>query len=70
MLTGQKAAKAGGGAAGQAAPFAEKTAGTGGWAANWGKLQKCAMLAAQKHDTQAANPGIIQNPPKFDLRGI
>lgn len=48
----------------------KKIAGTGGWAANWGNLQKCAMLAAQKHDTQAAKSGVIQNPPKFDLRGI
>lgn len=38
--------------------------------ANPGHLQKCAMPAVQKHAIQAAKPGVIQNPPKFDLRGI
>ena len=35
-----------------------------------GNLQKCAMPEAQKHAIQAAKSGVIQNPPKFDLRGI
>ena len=75
LLTGQKAAKAGwrvfdsgrrGGGPIQA--IGKKI--TWRWQANRGNLQKCAMPAAQKHAIQAVKPGVIQNPPKFDLRGI
>lgn len=78
LLTGQKAAKAGwrvfdsgrrGGGPIQA--IGKKI--TWRWRANPGYLQKKrqrSLAAAQKHSTQAVKPGVIQNPPKFDLRGI
>lgn len=59
LLPGKKAAKAG---------WIVFDSGRRG--GNRGNLQKCAMPAVQKHSTQAAKSGVIQNPPKFDLRGI
>lgn len=77
MLTGQKAAKAGwivfdsgrrGG--GPIRAIGKKITGRWWRVGNRGYLQKCAMPAVQKHAIQAAKSGVIQNPPKFDLRGI